>query len=148
MRIHIQDKPWITRKLKCYISKPQQAFTRFGKDSVVYKFWRKKVQHSIKYAKRHYHSHKVDDLAHSNSAKWWKQIQQLIRQTPEQSECCHSFIGSDQPGQFKRCLAQANGINDFFVSITVQCTPFNPCNVVKKDLLHFSGYNYNKGLFP
>ena len=38
VRIHIQDKPWITGKLKYYTSKRQQVFTRFGKDSVVYKF--------------------------------------------------------------------------------------------------------------
>ena len=79
VRIHVQDKPWITGKLKYYISKRQQAFTRFGKDSVVYKFWRKKVQHSIQFAKRHYYSHKVGDLAHSNSAKWWKQIKTTYR---------------------------------------------------------------------
>lgn len=32
VRIHLQHKPWINGKLKYYISKPQQAFTRLGKD--------------------------------------------------------------------------------------------------------------------
>ena len=122
VRIHIQDKPWVTGKLKYYISKRQQAFTRFGKDSIIYKFWRKKV-HSIKYAKRHYYSHKVEDLAHSNPAKWWKQIKQLTGQASDQGEWFHRFIGPDQPDQFQDCLALANGINDFFFSITEQFTP-------------------------
>lgn len=118
MRIHLQHKPWITGKLKYYISKPQQAFTRLGKDEVVYKFWCEKVQHSIKYARRHYHTRKVENIAHLNSAKWWKQIKQLTGQTPVQIEWFKRFIGPDHPGQFQDCLALANGINDFFVSIT------------------------------
>ena len=72
----------------------------------------------MKYARRHYYTHKFEDLVQLNSAKWWKQIKQLTGQTPDQSEWFHRFIGPDHPGQFQDCLALANGINDFFVSIT------------------------------
>ena len=65
-------------------------------------------------AKQHYCLHRVEDLAQSNSAKWWKQIIQLTGQVSDKSsEWFHRFIG---PDQFHDCLALANGINDFFLS--------------------------------
>ena len=50
-------------------------------------------------------------------------MKQLTGQASDQGEWFHRFIGPDQPDQFQDCLALANGINDFFVSITEQFTP-------------------------
>ena len=49
------DRPWITKKIKNCICKRQSAFTRHGKDSLSFKFWRNKVQREIKMAKHHYY---------------------------------------------------------------------------------------------
>ena len=42
------DKPWITSSIKCAIAGHQKAFHRNGKNSGIYKYWRNKVQLSIK----------------------------------------------------------------------------------------------------
>ena len=51
VRKHPTDRPWITNKIKKRIFKRQTAFTRHGKNSTIYKFWRNKVQREIKAAK-------------------------------------------------------------------------------------------------
>ena len=56
-------KPWITSNIKLLISKRQSAFIRHGKESLVYKFWRSKVQRDIKLAKSLYYNGKINYLA-------------------------------------------------------------------------------------
>ena len=65
-------KPWITSNIKLLIWKRQSAFIRHGKESLVYKFWRSKVQRDIKLAKSLYYNGKINDLAQSNTKKWWQ----------------------------------------------------------------------------
>ena len=60
-------------------------------------------------------------MAQSNLRKWWKQIKLLASQNCNQ-EWYHQFLGAE----FKDTLALANGINDFFVSITEQFVPLTP----------------------
>ena len=56
---HVNDRPWITNNIKRSISKRQSAFTKYGKDSILYKFWRNRVQREIKFAKREFYNNKV-----------------------------------------------------------------------------------------
>ena len=65
-------KPWITSNIKVLIWKRQSAFIGHGKESLVYKFWRSKVQRDIKLAKSLYYNGKINDLAQSNTKKWWQ----------------------------------------------------------------------------
>ena len=58
--------PWITVKLKSMIVKRQAAFIRHGKDSLVFRLWRNRVQGAIKTAKRSYYDNKVAGLAETN----------------------------------------------------------------------------------
>ena len=43
VRVHISDRPWITKKLKTLIRERQLAFHRHGRDSNCYKLLREKV---------------------------------------------------------------------------------------------------------
>ena len=75
-------------------------------------------------AKQHYYSHKVEDLAQANSAKWWKQTKWLTGQVSDKSisnECFHRFISLDQ---FHDCLVLANGINDLILSHSFAFDPY------------------------
>ena len=71
-KVHDSDRPWIMKKLKLLIHKHQNAFTRFGKHSIIYKQLRNKVQSEICLAKQHYYKHKVSNLEQANAKKWWK----------------------------------------------------------------------------
>ena len=62
------DKPWITSSIKSAISRRQKAFHRNGKNSGVYKYWRTKVQLSIKTARKKYYKCLVEKLKNSNLA--------------------------------------------------------------------------------
>jgi len=58
--------PRITVKLNSMIVKRQAAFIRYGKDSLVFRMWRNRVQGAIKTAKRSYYDNKVAGLAETN----------------------------------------------------------------------------------
>ena len=93
-KVHDSDRPWITKKLKLLIHKRQNAFTRFGKHSTIYKQLRNKVQSEIRLAKQHYYKHKVSDLEQANAKKWWEQIEILSGQTCHK-EWYHQFLDSE-----------------------------------------------------
>ena len=49
---HPTDRPWMTTNIKTAIRKRQSAFLPHGKESVIYKFWRNKLQRDISLVKR------------------------------------------------------------------------------------------------
>ncbi len=71
---HPTDRPWITKKINNCIYKRQSAFTRHGKDSLSFMFWRNKVQREIKMAKHRYYNNRVSKLENTSSSKWWREI--------------------------------------------------------------------------
>ena len=76
VKINSSDRPWITKRLKAAITKRQEAFINYGKDSNSYKMLRNKVHKEIKAAKRLYYRNKVVDLEldHTSSRNWWNHI--------------------------------------------------------------------------
>ena len=69
-------------------------FTREGKDSALYKLLRNKVEREIRSAKFHCYHHKVSDIQHTDSKRWWKQIKSLTGQDIHQ-EWFHQFLRDD-----------------------------------------------------
>ena len=49
------DKPWMTSSIKSAIVRRQKALHESGKNSDMYKYWRNKVQSSIKAARKKYY---------------------------------------------------------------------------------------------
>ena len=49
------DKPWMTSLIKSAIASRQKALHESGKNSNIYKYWRNKVQTSIKAACKKYY---------------------------------------------------------------------------------------------
>ena len=47
-KVSVYDKPWVSNKLKQFISKRQTSLVRYGKYSHSFKFWRNKVQAEIR----------------------------------------------------------------------------------------------------
>ena len=88
---HPTDRPWITSKIKSSINKRQTSFLRHGKDSVIYKYRRNKVQRETKAARYHYYQNKVADVQNTNPKTWWKQIKNLSGLTTH-TEWYHQFL--------------------------------------------------------
>ena len=123
VKVHVYDKPWITVKLKSMIKKRQAAFIKHGKDSLIYKFWRNRVQHAMKIAKRAYYSNKIDGLANTNSKKWWKDIKSLTGQLSlSKQQWYHQFLNDviTSPAEL------ATQVNNFFTGLTEQFDPLTP----------------------
>jgi len=72
------------------IVKRQAAFIRYGKDSLVFRMWRNRVQGAIKTAKRFYYDNKVAGLAETNPKKWWQDIKSLTEQVTLTSQSYHN----------------------------------------------------------
>jgi hypothetical protein len=67
-------KPWITQSLKGSICKRQKRLNKYGKNSVSYKYWRKKVQRDAKPAReKYYNMNSFEKLKNSNPSRWWKE---------------------------------------------------------------------------
>ena len=71
------------------IVKRQAAFIKYGKDSLVYKIWRNKVQSTIKTAKCSYYNNKVEGLVETNPKKWWKGVKSLTGQDTSKKQEWH-----------------------------------------------------------
>lgn len=136
IKMHSQDRPWITKQLKRWIMKRQSSFMKHGKDSIIYKFWRNKVQTGIKLAKKQYYEYKVCDLAKNNLRQWWNQIKVLTGQcTNNDQGWYHQFLSDN----IMSTGMLATKINDFFVSISEHFIPLilqdPPPNVIPSKLL-------------
>ena len=132
----LYDKPWITVKLKSMIKNRQAALTNYGKDSLVFRMWRNRVQGAIKTAKPSYYDNKVDSLAETNPTKWWQDIKSLTGpDTFSKQEWHHRFLNDT----INSPLLLAAQINDFCSSITHEFEPLTqvqtPPNVISSDLL-------------
>ena len=71
------DKPWMMSSIKSAIARRQNALHARGKNSDIYKYWRNKVQSSIKAARKKYYVGSVGKLKNSNPARWWKEVKAL-----------------------------------------------------------------------
>ena len=116
------------------IKKRQAAFTKHGKDSLVFRMGQNRV--AIKTAKRSYYDNKVDGLAETNPKKRWQDIKSLTGQdTFSKQEWHHQFLNDT----INSPVLLAAQINDFFTSITHEFEPLTqvqtPPNVISSDLL-------------
>jgi hypothetical protein len=114
---HPNDRPWVTSKLKKWICKRQNAFFRYGKSSLIYKFWRNKILREIKTMKNSFYNNRVDDLEYTNPGMWWKQIKSLSGQNIKQ-EWYHQILGESE-----NIESLAQKINDFFIALTQNFEP-------------------------
>ena len=117
---HPTDRPWITTKIKKGIQKRQSAFIQQGKMSTAYRYWRNKVQRSIRAAKYQYYSVKVTDVQRVNSTKWWREIKKLSGQSSK-LEWHHQFLENSSDTKLL-----ANRINNFFTGLTDNFEPLTP----------------------
>ena len=97
-KVSVYDKPWVSNKLKQFISKRQTSLVRYGKYSHSFKFWRNKVQAEIRSCKESYYKNKVHNMKDYDVSKWWKEIRKLGYGSSK-TEWCEQLMGVRQPVQ-------------------------------------------------
>ena len=122
------DKPWLTSKIKTWISKRQRCLQKYGKDSHLFKLWRNKVQYSIKECKKNYYNSKVRNLKETNISRWWKEVKSLSGVSCNDDEWFHQLIDESTADPTTSLCDQ---INAFFTSLTSDFTPLSSQNVTE-----------------
>ena len=119
VKLHNQDKPWMTSYIKGLIKERQSIFHKEHR-STKWKRLRNKIQYSIAKSKRDYYRNRVQRHKRANPAEWYKQIKVMTNLTNSES------LIQPQPhvdaNDFK---AVADSINDHFVSISSGLRPLS-----------------------
>ena len=115
------NKPWMTLSIKSDFARCQKALHESGKNSDIYKYWRNKVQSSIKAARKKYYVGSVGKLTNSNLARWWKEVKALGGLSSKSS--WYSQLLSDD---VRNCEDLAETFNSFFVALTSHFDPLPP----------------------
>ena len=101
----------------------RKLFMRAGKIqiSIISKYWRNKVQSSIKAARKKYYVGSVGKLKNSNPARWWKEVKALGGLSSKSS--WYSQLLSDN---VRNCEDLAETFNSFLVALTSHFEPLPP----------------------
>ena len=111
----------MTSSIKSVIARRQKALHESGKNSDIYKYWRNKVQSSIKAARKKYYVGSVRKLKISNPVRWWKEVKALGGLSSKSS--WYSQLLSDD---FRNCEDLAETFNSFLVALTSHFDPLPP----------------------
>ncbi|KAI8484927.1 hypothetical protein Bbelb_373340 [Branchiostoma belcheri] len=121
VRLHPQDKPWITPAIKALIHRRQQAFVKGDTES--WKHLRNKVQRAISAAKATHFNTKVKALKKEDVALWHLQIKSMANsRTAEAVIHVTDLAPSDTQGI-------ANAINCSLSSVTNSLPPLDPSSL-------------------
>ncbi|XP_054755282.1 uncharacterized protein LOC129261248 [Lytechinus pictus] len=109
VKLHNQDKPWITPSIKSLIQQRQAAFA--SGEMCEWRRLRNRIIREIKHAKYDFYNNRVRKLKSSNPASWYKQIRAMT------SGRNASPLLHIEGISFTDFEAVANNINNFFVNI-------------------------------
>ncbi|XP_072021337.1 uncharacterized protein [Amphiura filiformis] len=118
IKLHSEDKPWITPEIKNLIRKRQVAFAE--KKMFLWRFLRNKVSRAINQAKKFYYKDRIQNLKSSDPLGWHKGIQLIT------NKCQKRLIISVPVVQQNDEKAIARAINDNFASVSQSRPPINP----------------------
>ena len=76
VKVHSNDAPWLSTKLRDLIRKRQVAFHN-NKMSTQFKFYRNAVNRERKLCKAKFYASKVKDLKGASPRQWWKEVKKL-----------------------------------------------------------------------
>ena len=78
-KFHRNDPPWINEDFKQLIKQRQQAF--FSGNTILYKFYRNKVNRARKSLRENFYASKVSHLKHSKLKNWWSEVKRICGMT-------------------------------------------------------------------
>ncbi|CAH1257549.1 Hypp1854 [Branchiostoma lanceolatum] len=115
VRLHLNDKPWVTPHLKSLISDRQKAFDKG--DTSTWKRLRNRIAREIATAKKGFYRDKIQNLKTADPRKWFQNIKEManIRKDP-----AHIEVPGVDPSSTKDV---ANAINKHLASASQQHPP-------------------------
>ena len=78
-KFHRNDPPWINEDFKQLIKQRQQAF--FSGNTILYKFYRNKVNRARKSLRENFYASNVSHLKHSKPKNWWSEVKRICGMT-------------------------------------------------------------------
>ena len=119
VRLHNEDKPWMTNYIKDLIQKRQKVFHKEHR-SCRWKRLRNKVKHAIIKAKKDYYRDRVQRHKKANPAQWYQQIKVMANLNK-----IDAIIQPPSHVDSTDFMAVADVINDHFVSISSDLRPLS-----------------------
>ena len=117
IKIHSNNKPWMSQKVKSLVKQRQIAF-RSSKVEV-YKKLRNKVQREIEKAKVNFYANRVCILQETNPRKWHQQIKSMTGNTKSDLRIPVQGVSDDDH------ITIANTINYQFVKVSSHMPPLD-----------------------
>lgn len=77
IRVIPADPIWMSQKLKSLILKRQEAFSKNGADSVLFRFYRNAVNRERKTCKANYYKLRVQQMKGENPKAWWREVKRI-----------------------------------------------------------------------
>lgn len=116
VRLHEDDKPWITTKIKCLIRQRQQLFNSRSPD------WtniRNQIQREIQKAKIDFYHNRVHRLKQENPSSWYRYIKLMT--SNKSTELLIDVPGVDEDDH----IEVANAINTHLVKVAEDIPPLS-----------------------
>ena len=110
VKLHCDDKPWMTGEIKSLIHRRQVAHDQGN--HTLWKRLRNKVKSSIENAKVFYHATRVQRHKKSNPSRWYREIRVLTGQRKGSPNIPVAGVNPEESGII------ANAINNHFVSVS------------------------------
>ena len=117
VKVHVNDRPWMTSHLKRLIQQRQKAFASDNK--FMFKLLRNKVNRERKRCRKVYYKKKVSNLLDSKPKDWWREIKQLSGQNSTRKDL-RSMIRLDAEISDEDL---GNKINEAFISVMKDFSP-------------------------
>ena len=119
IKLHVNDKPWITPEFKEIIKGRQKAY--HDADMKKYNYLRNLANRKRKKLRSNYLDMKMNQLkSNPNPQKWWDCVKQLAGYSKNKTMSSMVLDNEIVDGE-----VLANKINDFFTSITSEITSYN-----------------------
>ena len=112
VKFHVEDKSFITGKIKNLIIQRNKAFVKSDKER--YRVLRNKVTNEIRKEKRMFHNRKIKPLRNNDSKSWWNAIKK-IGYSKNNSKV---FLSNPENGEPLTSEDASKEINKYFVCLT------------------------------
>ncbi|CAB4006463.1 Hypothetical predicted protein, partial [Paramuricea clavata] len=138
-KIHINNAPWMTTKLKGLIRKRQKALN--NGNQTVFKYYRNKVNLERKKCRQTYFHEKIKSLKYTKPKDWWRAVKNISGMDPTLKPDILSCLQIEEFQQLDK-FEIANQINDSFLEPLQRFQALNSSNYVNaSDVSNISDSN-------
>ncbi len=121
IKVHPNDRPWVTSNLKSLINRRQKAFA--SGNVTLFKMLRNKVNRERKRCRKSYYQSKVHNLRNTNPRDWWREVKQLCGTSKHNNKSVKDRLHQDLWQETDINLS--NKINNVFINVIQNYVPLS-----------------------